>query len=442
MSKTNNTKHIGQTIFHILIKIWFGFLLMKKIILGLILIQTGILLLLIYNSDYVEAKSDDLRLYSTAAVLMDADSGRVLYQKNAIAPLAMASTTKIMTLIITLENCDLSEEVEVSSYAASMPDVQLNIRQGERYKLKDLTYSLMLESHNDSAVAIAEHVAGSVEAFADMMNTKAQTIGCEDTHFVTPNGLDKDDHHTTAKDLATIMSYCITQSPCKEQFLEITRTQTYSFGDISGKRHFNCTNHNAFLQMMDGALTGKTGFTGKAGYCYVGALKSGERTFIVSLLGCGWPNHKTYKWSDTKSLMQYGIDNYHTINLDEIEIPEEVYEPVTVDGGQQDYVNVELIENEVAKSNRIMLKETEEIEVVFNKFSSVNAPVKKGEILGELCYLIKEKEGNNCENIKGEMCKSITITSAQSIEKINYNWCLKIVFIKFLLQTGAFYVNS
>ena len=105
----------------------------------------------------------------------------------------MASTTKIMTLIVTLENANLEDTVEVSSYAASMPDVQLNIREGEQYRLKDLTYSLMLESHNDSAVAIAEHVGGSVEKFASMMNKKAREIGCKDTYFITPNGLDATD---------------------------------------------------------------------------------------------------------------------------------------------------------------------------------------------------------------------------------------------------------
>lgn len=220
-------------------------------------------------------------LHAKAAVLMDADSGRVLYDKNGEEALPMASTTKIMTLILTLECADLEDVVEVSSYAASMPEVKLHIRQGEKYRLKDLLYSLMLESHNDSAVAIAEHVGGCVEAFADMMNEKARQIGCENTCFVTPNGLDATaeytmedgskvtkEHTTTATDLARILSYCITRSPKREQFLEITRTPAYAFGDIDHKRNFRCNNHNAFLTMMDGALTGKTGFTGKAGYCY------------------------------------------------------------------------------------------------------------------------------------------------------------------------------
>ena len=258
-----------------------------------------------------------LKLNALSACLLDAQTGRVLYGKNENDVRAMASTTKIMTLIVTLENANLNDVVTVSSLAARQPDVQLNIREGEQYYLKDLLYSLMLESHNDSAVAIAEGIAGSVEAFAQKMNQKAKEIGCKNTTFITPNGLDatatltgKDGsekqimHSTTAEDLAGIMSYCITESPCKEEFLAITQTPSYSFSDCSKNRTFTCRNHNSFLYMMEGAISGKTGFTGKAGYCYVGALKRDERIFVVALLACGWPNNRTYKWKDTKKLME------------------------------------------------------------------------------------------------------------------------------------------
>lgn len=206
-------------------------------------------------------------LYARSAVLMDADSGRILFEKEGNVPLPMASTTKIMTCILALENGNLEDDVEVSEYAASMPDVQLHIRAGEQYQLKHLLYSLMLESHNDSAVAIAEHIGGSVEGFADMMNQKAKEIGCKQTCFITPNGLDAQKeietpdgkketvmHSTTAADLARIMSYCIKTSPKQAEFLEITRTDSYSFSNAEGTRKFSCRNHNAFLQMMQGAL--------------------------------------------------------------------------------------------------------------------------------------------------------------------------------------------
>lgn len=261
-------------------------------------------------------EEETLKLYAQAAVLMDADSGRVLYGKNEEEILPMASTTKIMTCILALEYGNLDEIVEVSSYAASMPKVKLYVKSGEQYRLLDLLYSLMLESHNDSAVVIAEAVGGSVEEFAAMMNQKARDIGCFDTYFITPNGLDavvNDNgriHSTTAEDLARIMAYCVTDSPMKEKFLEITRTAGYDFTDASGKRSFHCSNHNAFLGMMKEALSGKTGFTNNAGYCYVGAIESEGRVFTVALLACGWPNNKTYKWSDMKQLAAYGMEHY------------------------------------------------------------------------------------------------------------------------------------
>ena len=150
----------------------------------------------------------------------------------------MASTTKIMSCILVLEEGDLTETVTVSEEAASQPEVKLGMKSGQRFRLKDLLYSLMLESHNDSAVAVAEHIAGSVQGFADMMNRKAEEIGCDATYFITPNGLDAEDekgvHHTTAEDLARIMKYCITDSPERDGFLEITRTESYTFSDCEG----------------------------------------------------------------------------------------------------------------------------------------------------------------------------------------------------------------
>ena len=267
------------------------------------------------------------QLYALSAVLMDADSGRILFSKNGQEERAMASTTKIMTCILALESSIMDSEnqiVTVSDQAAAQPKVHLGMVAGERFYLKDLLYSLMLESHNDSGVAIAEAVAGSVEKFADLMNQKARTIGCYSTYFITPNGLDAADsngiHHTTAEDLARIMRYCIMNSKKQEEFLTITRTETYQFQDVEGKRSFSCYNHNAFLNMMDGALSGKTGFTSDAGYCYVGALRRDERTFIVALLACGWPNNKSYKWSDMRTLMTYALDHYQYKTF-EIELP-------------------------------------------------------------------------------------------------------------------------
>ena len=268
------------------------------------------------NAEHVFG-DEPAELYAASAVLMDADSGRVLYGKNADVVRPMASTTKIMTCILALEYLRKhpDQTVEISEQAASQPKVHLGMQKGEVFYIKDLLYSLMLESHNDSAVAVAEGIGGSVEEFAKEMNAKAAEIGCKDTHFITPNGLDAEDesgvHSTTAEDLAKIMQYCIITSGEKEAFLEVTRTKEYQFQDTDRKRTFSCHNHNAFLDMMDGALSGKTGFTAEAGYCYVGSLRRDERTFIVALLACGWPDNKGYKWKDTRRLMEYGLEHYH-----------------------------------------------------------------------------------------------------------------------------------
>ncbi|MDE6828909.1 MAG: serine hydrolase, partial [Lachnospiraceae bacterium] len=171
------------------------------------------------------------QLYARSAVLMDADSGRVLFGKEEDVVRPMASTTKIMTCILALESQKGDQIVAASANAAAQPKVRLGVKEQEQFYLRDLLYALMLESYNDSAVMIAEGISGTVEEFAGLMNQKAKDLGCESTYFVTPNGLDGSDengtHSTTARDLALIMRYCISQSPCKEEFLEITRTKSY-----------------------------------------------------------------------------------------------------------------------------------------------------------------------------------------------------------------------
>lgn len=335
----------------------------------------------------------NLTLYAQSAVLMDGESGRVLYEKNGYEHMPNASTTKIMTCILTLEEGNLEDEVKVSSYAASMPQVRLGMSADDTFRLKDLLYSLMLESHNDSAVAIAEHIGGTVEGFAEKMNQKARELGCEDTYFITPNGLDASDgtgvHGTTAKDLAKIMSYCIQN----KTFLEITQTSNYQFTNLAGTKHYNCNNHNAFLQMMEGALSGKTGFTGNAGYCYVGALRRDDRTFIVALLACGWPNNKTYKWSDTKTLMNYGLENYHCEDVYEYDrefapVKVEQAEPKNGSLYQEVTVPLEIKEEKI----RVLKRVDEEVRTIYEIPECVQAPVKTGQQLGKVTYYLGERQ--------------------------------------------------
>ena len=366
-----------------------------------IIYMTGIILLLLGNIrlpvQAEEAPEEPEDLYARSAVLLDADSGRVLFGKEEHVIRPMASTTKIMTCILALEEMEEGQTATVSQNAARQPKVRLGVQEGEEYYLEDLLYALMLESYNDSAVVIAEEISGSVENFADQMNEKAAVLGCTDTHFVTPNGLDGEDeegiHSTTAKDLARIMRYCIMESPKREAFLEVTRTKEYSFTDVEGKRSFSCSNHNAFLDMMDGALSGKTGFTADAGYCYVGALRQGERTFIVALLACGWPNNKNYKWADTRKLMEYGLNNYE---YREIEPETDVLE-IPVEKGVDDkdpYQKTTTVRAAVKESEplSLLMREDEKIEKKTELPKTLAAPVKKGQKVGEMICLLEGEE--------------------------------------------------
>lgn len=363
------------------------------------------------------ASEEPENLYAQSAVLMDADSGRILFAKNGQEERAMASTTKIMTCILALENADLRTKVSVSAEAEAQPEVKLGMREGQEFYLEDLLYSLMLESHNDTAVAVAEAVSGSVEEFAGLMNAKAEEIDCMDTYFITPNGLDAQDaegiHHTTAEDLAQIMRYCITDSEKKDEFLKITGTQTYTFSDCEGKRSYTCSNHNAFLHMMDGALSGKTGFTSDAGYCYVGALREGERTFIVALLACGWPNNKGYKWSDARQLMTYGLENYYYREIGEK--PEKL--SVKVQGGvSEDFPGQNQALVEAVASTEIfpmLLKDGEEVVVKYEVPGEITAPVYAGQNLGKVTYLLN-----------GEKLREYPVSAAFSVGERTFATCL------------------
>lgn len=378
-----------------------------------------------------ETGKDDLQLYAHSAVLMDADTGRVLYGKNATEILPMASTTKIMTCILALEYGNLLEEAEVSAYAASMPKVKLSVKQGEKYRLEDLLYSLMLESHNDSAVVIAETVGCSVEGFAVMMNQKARDIGCCDTYFITPNGLDAvitdngQKHSTTAADLAKIMAYCVKESPAKDKFIQITQTREYDFSDVGGNRNFHCTNHNSFLDMMEEAVSGKTGFTNQAGYCYVGAVESEGRTFTVALLACGWPNHKTYKWSDMKKLVAYGMEKYSYCDIYEKQQFDNIPVKEGIAGKKATPYDIAytgaVLEQQTEETLPYLLCEEDKIEVQTNVIQELTAPVQAGEKVGEVNYYLN-----------GNLIESYTVVTANAVDRVNFVWFMQYILTLYL----------
>ena len=375
-----------------------------------------------------EIGNEPKELYAQSAVLIDADSGRILFGKDEHKVRPMASTTKIMTCILALENMTEGQKAKVSDKAAGQPKVRLGVRSGEEYYIKDLLHSLMLESHNDSAVVIAETIGGSVESFAAMMNERAKELGCTDTHFVTPNGLDREDdggaHSTTAADLARIMKYCITQSPKKEEFLSITRAKSYEFASIDGKRHFSCNNHNLFLTMMEGALSGKTGFTAKAGYCYVGALRRDDRTFIVALLACGWPNNKTYKWSDARALMNYGLENYHCEDVYEYD---REFAPVKVDQAEPEngrlYQEVTIPLNIKEEKIRVLKRTDEEVRTIYEIPERVQAPIKKGQQLGKVTYYLGERQ-----------IAQVPVYAAKSAKELKPSWYKEYLLKLFFME--------
>lgn len=378
---------------------------------------------------FLPLKSNEL--YALSACLMDADSGRVLYDKNADEVRAMASTTKIMTLIVALEYANEDDIVTVSPYAASMPDVQLNIMAGEQYRLGDLYYAMMLESFNDVAVTIAEYIGECyalnqddrtantdikarsyndskkyVHTFAKLMNEKAKELGCENTYFITPNGLDAEDengkHSTTAKELAVIASYAIKN----ERFNDIIGTRHYSFCEVNGTRNCSAYNKDAFLNQMNGAFGIKTGFTGNAGYCFVGALKSDGRTFISVVLGSGWPSNRTYKWKDTRKLMEYGINNFFPRTVFSTI---EDYKDVRVKDGMEESAST-CIKGDLS----LILCDADDVRVVYELEDYIDAPVRVGDVVGKAIIYVN-----------GQRMGSFPITAAAAVERANYMWYLK-----------------
>lgn len=387
-----------------------------------------------------EGEEPALKLYAQSAVLMDGDTGRILYGKGQDIIRPMASTTKIMTCILALELGKPEGEVAASKTAAAQPKVHLGVREGERYRLEDLLYALMLESYNDAAVMIAEEIGGSIQGFARLMNEKARAIGCKNTWFITPNGLDGKEtdekgqeriHSTTAAELARIMMYCIRESPQREAFLKITETQNWAFQDAEGKRSFQCVNHNALLSMMEGVLSGKTGFTGGAGYSYVGALENDGRTYIIALLGCGWPPHKTYKWSDARTLFGYGMKEYEK---------RDVFEPVKLESipvaeaagwkGKTQQVqplfSMDQPETEDMLQVPVLLKKGEQVEIRKRVPSILNAPVKEGEPIGSVDYILD-----------GQVIRSFPLYADRTVQRRSLKGAFSDLLGKYILMEGC-----
>ncbi|MBQ9914866.1 MAG: D-alanyl-D-alanine carboxypeptidase [Clostridia bacterium] len=236
------------------------------------------------------------------ACLMDAQTGRVIYEKNAHARHSMASTTKIMTALLALENTKMDDIVTVSPGAAGTEGSSIYLAAGEKLSMEELLYGLMLQSGNDAAIAIAEHVGGSVEKFAEMMTARAEKIGAKNTAFQNPNGLDAPGHYTTAYDLALITREALSNP----EFAEIVATKKKSYPAKDGKKARYFTNHNRLLSSYAGCIGVKTGYTKKTGRCLVSAATKDNATLICVTLNA--PND----WQDHSNLLDYGFSQTET----------------------------------------------------------------------------------------------------------------------------------
>lgn len=351
-------------------------------------------------------------IYSKGSVLIEKDSKRVLYEKNAHEKMAMASTTKIMTCIVAIESGKLDEIVTVSGKAARAPKVKLNLKTGEKQKLGDLLYSLMLESHNDTAVAIAEHVGGSVEEFCAMMTEKAKAIGAENTCFETPNGLDGQSHYSTPYDMALIAAYAL-DNP---EFVKIINTPQIEIPttQVEGSKKHALINKNRFLSQYEGAEGVKTGYTSKAGHCFIGAVKKEDMELIGVALGAGWDSKgKSRKYTDVIKLMNYGYNNYKKYKV--LDKGEEKGS-VKVANGKVEDVTLYVDETVILPLTE---HEKETIELKKTVTDELQAPIDENQVVGKVEVI--------CD---GKVLKKVDLLAGQKVDKANLLDKLKRFFQK------------
>jgi len=263
------------------------------LLVGLLLVTTAV--------SPVRAASTRGRNVITAksAILIDDQSGEVLWQHNPDLPLPPASTTKIVTAMLALQSGRLEESLSVTSEAAQAPPSKISLRPGWKMRLRDLVYAVLLNSANDAAVVIAEGLSGSVRGFADRMNVQARAMGATNTHFVNPNGLPADNHYSTARDLATMFSYGM-RNPLFEHIVNTKTTEVSpSFGT---RRLIKLHNHNRLLGNYRIHVVGKTGWTIAAKKCFVGAAEADGRQVVVAVMG------SRDLWGDLKRLLEFGFD--------------------------------------------------------------------------------------------------------------------------------------
>ena len=353
------------------------------IIFMMIIMPITILAADINTNDY---NPDNITTNSPSAILMDAKTGKILYSKNAFEPMYPASTTKIMTAILTLENCKLTDVATVSHnaiYSIPVGYTHASLREGEELTIEQLLNVLMIPSANDAAIVLAEHIAGSVEEFAVMMNNKAKELGCLNTNFINPNGVHNDDHHSTAYDLALMGRYAmqfddIMRIAAISQYT-LPKTNKYDRED----RIFNTTNglvskNNKYYYPEATGL--KTGYTDKSGYCIVTTAKKGDVELLEVVLGS---ETIPERYEDCTKLFDYGFDNYSYKNLiksgqlvDTVEVEGATKETKSLDVVAKDDISV-LVKNNISDD-----KINKKVEINEN----LTAPIEENAVVGKLSY--------------------------------------------------------
>ncbi len=333
----------------------------------------------------VEANSDaeELETNSRIALIYDRASGQILYEKNGKKQTPMASTTKIMTAIVVLENEDLTETVTINAKAAGIGGSRLGLKKNDKITVNDLLYGLMLRSGNDAAVALAIHVGGSIEGFANMMNEKAKEMRLTNSHFVVPHGLDNEGHFTTEYELAKMADYALKI----DKFREIVSTKLTTININGYPKAIN--NTNQLLGSISGVYGVKTGFTNGAGRCLVTACKRGELDIITVIIGADTTKIRT---ADTIKLIEYASKNYEVINIKEI--VEEKFEQwlninegrIYVNKGMREHVELYLEEPEF-ENMAVMKNEKDRVEVEFNSIFYLEAPVAEDQVIGNMKVL-------------------------------------------------------
>ena len=319
-----------------------------------------------------------------AAALYQPDTEKFIYTKNSKLRLPMASTTKIMTALVALENTpDLCEAFEIDARAVGVEGSSAYLREGDILTMEELLYALLLQSANDAAAAIAYRLGGDIEGFADMMNARAEVLGLRDTHFANPHGLDAEEHYTTAEELALIAA----EAMKNESFANIA--STYKKTIELGERRRTYVNHNKLLNIYEGAIGVKTGYTDRCGRCLVGAAERDGLRFISVTLDA--PND----WQDHKAMLDYGFASLERITL------AKVYEfsyDLPIVNGERDFVRV----TNGDELSVIVPKGEHEIEFFPELSRFAAAPIKSGDVLGSVRFTVDGKDTGEVALIAAE----------------------------------------